>query len=345
MSDDLFTRVHVTTEGAVCLGGVLVCDGYENGYSAAAFTHIHNDHVGDNFGTCMHNYPVYVSKITGDLVKAVTNDSYYHRTQLHVVDYESPQSIRTKDRVSYLTLQESSHVLGSSQVLLQTSDGIKLLYSGDISPTDKPPKCDVLVVDSTHGSAYFDKKIDSGSLERRLTEAVLDNIDMKKPVCIHAHRGKLQHLMNVLSCNPSMPSDVKFLSDHVDKRLASVYCKYGKKIRDIIILDSYEGSEIMCNGYPWIEFRSTMRRTIKEKTQSVSRVTVSGSYGNATIRQNGEDLWVASDEHAELAGILEYIKNADPQIVVTDNSNRTKNGLTLAEIISSKLNIPSRPMP
>lgn len=346
MNDDcLFDRVKITPNGAISLGGILVCDGYEKGHKVAAFTHIHHDHMGNNFGTCMHNYPVYVSKITGDLLKAITGDNYFHRTQLHIVDYEAPQHIGVNGHASYLTLLESSHVLGASQILLQTNDNI-VLYSGDISPNDRPRKCDVLVIDSTHGSLHFNKRMDGGSLERRLIDAVLDSLlNKKKPVCIHAHRGKLQHLMSVLSCHRDMPLDIKFLSEKIDGQVAAVYSKYGSRIRDVVPLNSYEGDEVSCGDYPWVEFRPTMDRTLKEKNQSMTRVTVSGSIGAVTIRQNDEALWIASDEHAELDEILKYVKNADPRIVVTDNSHRTNNGSTLAEIIQSKLEIPSKAMP
>lgn len=345
MCEDLFRRAKITSDGAISLGGVLVCDGYEKGHKAAAFTHIHHDHMGNNFGTCMHNYPVYVSKITGDLLKAITDDNYFYRTQLHIIDYEEPQCIPAGGHANYLTLLESSHVLGASQILLQTNDG-SVLYSGDISPNDRPRKCDVLVIDSTHGSLRFNKHVDGGSLERRLVDAVLDSLlNKKKSVCVHAHRGKLQHLMSLLSCHRDIPSDVKFLSEKIDNRVASVYCKYGEQIRNIVPLNSYEGDEITCSDYPWIEFRPTMDRTLKEKNQSITRVTVSGSIGEVTIRQNDKELWIASDEHAELDGILKYVKDADPCAVITDNSCRTNNGTTLAEIIQTKLKIPSKALP
>ena len=89
-------------------------------------------------------------------------------------------------------------MLGSSQVFLQTHDKLKIAYSGDISPLDTPQKCDILVIDSTHGDPRFDKIIDGKSLERRLVDIVIDAIDNGKPVCVHAHRGRLQHIMHLL---------------------------------------------------------------------------------------------------------------------------------------------------
>ena len=153
--DELFSQVKITDSGAICLGKSLVCDGFERGYHAAVFTHIHADHISNSFETCMHQYKVHASKITGDLLEAITNDTYSGRTQFNRINYGCPQLIKFNDRGDFLTLLESKHMLGSSQVLLHTHDNLKLLYSGDISPQDHPPKCDVLVIDSTHGEPRF----------------------------------------------------------------------------------------------------------------------------------------------------------------------------------------------
>ncbi len=345
MSDNkLFDQVQITESGAICLGKSLVCDGFESRHHVAAFTHIHSDHIDDVFDRCMHQYPVYMSKITGDLLEAITKDTYRGRTQFRVVDYDSPQQIQIKGHTNYLKLIESSHILGSSQILLTTHDKIKILYSGDISPYDEPPECNVLVIDSTHGSPNMDKKIDPESLERRFLDVVVDCIVNQKPVCIHAHRGKMQHLMHLLSTYHDIGNDIPFLAREVDIRVAAVYDKYGFNIRNLINATEYEGEEITSGDYPWIEFSASMAHTQSEKQGRVSRITVSGSYGSAVMKQNEKQCWIASDTHAQFMDILEYIKKAQPQVVVTDNS-RTCHGLELAEIIHSNLGIPSKSMP
>ena len=344
MDSELFDQVRVTEKGAICLGRSLVCDGFAPGYRAAAFTHIHRDHIGDAFDTCMHQYPVYVSKITSELLEAITEDTYRGRTQFRVVDYDSPQHIRINGHADYLKLIESSHMLGASQIMLTTHDRIKILYSGDISPDDEPPKCDVLVIDSTHGRPSLDKKMDPESLERRFRETVVNGIVNQKPICIHAHRGKLQHLMHLLSVHHEVGSDIPFLAQRTDINVAAVYNKYGFKIRDLTDVAEYEGEEITSGDFPWIEFSASMDKTQREKQGRVSRVTVSGSYGNATMKQNGEKCWIASDAHAQFTDILEYVKKALPQVVVTDGS-RTGHGPKLAETIQSDLGIPSKTMP
>ena len=332
-NDELFSKVKITENGTVCLGKSLVCDGFEQGYHAAAFTHIHSDHVSNSFETCMHQYRVYTSKITGDLLEAITEDTYSGRTQFNRIDYDYPQLIKFNDHGDYLTLLESKHMLGSSQVFLLTHDKLKLLYSGDISPNDHPPKCDILVIDSTHGDPRFDKVIDNASLKRRMSDIAVESIDNKKPVCIHANRGQLQRIMHILSEDSRILSPVKFLTSSIDLQVAEVYNRYGVKIKNLIDLKSYEGENIVHGDYPWIEFRTIMKYTRSEQLGQMTSIHVSGGFGNATIKHEGNKYWIASNSHAEFSELLRYVREADPQIVVTDNY-RTSLGKGLAERIN-----------
>ena len=254
------------------------------------FTHIHSDHLNDSFGSCLHQYPIYVSKITAELIEAVMEDTYHGRTQFQMVDYDSPQHIRFNDHVDYITLIESSHMLGSSQVMLTTHDKIKILYSGDISPDDEPPECDVLILDSTHGSPRLDKKIDPISSKERFREAVAEQIVNQKPVCIHAHQGELQHLMHILSEHRDISHDVPFLACRIAINIASVYKKYGFKMRDVIDADIYEGKEITFKDYPWIDFSTSMSKTAMEREGRVTSIFVRGSFGRVVMSENGRGL-------------------------------------------------------
>ena len=341
---DFFKHAAITEDGAVCLGSSVVCDGFAPGFHAAAFTHVHHDHIGDNFETCMHNYQVYTSKITGDLLEAITEDTYSRRTQFHRIDYDEPQGIRVNGCMDYLQLLESSHMLGACQILLTTHDRLKILYSGDISPRDKPPECDILVIDSTHGNPNLDKNIDSSSMERRLIDTVMENIASKKPVCIHAHRGKLQHIMHVLSEHEAMPPDINFLADKTNIRVADIYKKMNYGIRDLVDVHAYEGEEITTDDYPYVEFSALMHKTPRERRGKATRITVSGSYGRTVMREGEKGIWFASDEHAEFTDVLKYVERAAPTVVITDNK-RTAHGRTLAEEITNNLGITAKYMP
>lgn len=335
--DDLLANVRITRDGAIGLKSV-VCDGFEPGYRAAAFTHAHSDHTSDSFESCMHRYNVYVSKTTRDLLEAIKNDIYRGRTQLHTLDYGSPAPINYGGKMDYLTLYESKHMLGSSQVFLEMHDRTKLLYSGDISPKDNPQKCDVLVIDSTHGDPRFDKAVDGKSLEERLHDAVTGAIFEKKPVCIHAHRGQLQHIMGILSSSEDIPSTVQFLTTDVEMRVAAVYSKYGLKMRTLVKLGSYDADEIIYESYPWIEFSSSLHLSERERTGRMVPVTVSGRPGKVTMTQDQEKYWIVSDAHAEFSFLLDYVRKASPRAVITDNA-RGGYGKKLAEQIRTKLGI------
>lgn len=342
-TNDLLSKVKITRNGSICLGKSLVCDGFENEYKSAAFTHAHHDHVADGFERCMHQCAVYTSKITAELLEAITADTYMGRTQLHKLDYDSPQMLK-RSCGDILTLKESKHMFGASLVFLVTHDKIKIVYSGDISPQDRPPECDILVVDSTRGTPNFDRIIDSHSLERRLVDAVVAAIDGGRPVCIHAHRGRLQSAMNTLSHCGDIVHSVPFLASPQDCSVANVYRKYGYNIRDLVDLNSYTAEEIIDDVYPWIEFRTNLNITPQESRHKVRRMVIAGGFGKTTITDDNHTYWMASDEHAEFTSILNYIDAANPQVVVTDNS-RAPHGSTLAEEIQSQLGITAMPMP
>lgn len=337
---DLFGQIRITENGSVCLGRSVVCDGFELGFHAAVFTHIHHDHI-DVFGTCMHHYPVYTPKITADLLSTLMEDTYSRRIQFHAVDYDSPQDVRFGGRTDSLTLLEPGYLLDSSQVLLTTHDDLKLLYSGDVSPQTIPPKCDVLSIGSARGDFYL-AKADRDRMERRLVEAVLENLASQKPVCVHAHRAKLMRIMRLLSEHGEMPADVQFLSYRSDMRVAEIYKKHGYETRNLVDLRSYEGDEITTGEYPWVEFTASMEQTPRERKGRVSQIAVSCTYGNAVMEQDGRKIWTAS-EPAEFADVLEYVEAAGPRAVVTDGS--AQHGKALADAIKTSLGIEARHMP
>ena len=345
--NDLFSYASISEDGSIRLGKYVVCDGYAHDVKAAVFTHPHVDHAKNSFEKCMHRYPVFMSHITTKLLEAINNDTYKIRTQLHQLDFGQPTPIRHNGSVDYLTLFESKHMFGSGQVFLQTDDNVKIVYSGDISPHDKAPECDVLVIDSTHGNIRFDKQIDGQSLERRLNDWVVEAINKGMSVCIHAHRGKLQHIMCNLANNDNIPNTIKFLASATNIRMAIVYTNRDDCIiqqERMLDIKSPDAENLMEERYPRIEFRDTMQQTSEENEGAIRSISITGGFGTSTAHNKNEQYWIASDEHAEFTDLIEYVKRANPRIVITDNK-RTPNGLNLATYLYNKLGIPARSMP
>ena len=340
---ELLSKIRISENGAICLDKSLVCDGFVSGYDNAAFTHIHSDHVDKYFDTCMHRCDVYTTKITGDLLETITGENYSLRTHFHKLNYKSPKMLKCSNG-DFLTFFESKHMLGSGQIYLHTSDKLKIIYSGDISPKDQPPKCDILVIDSTHGDPRFDKSIHGESLENQIINIVTNSISESKPVSIHAHRGKLQHIMHLLTNTEHIKQSVPFLTTSKDTKIAEVYTKNGLKIGELTDLNSYDGEETIQGDYPWIEFHPDQHTTKREELGQMTQIIMMGGLGKTVMKSKNNKHWLASDEHAEFSGILDYVKKADPQVVITDGY-RTPHGKILADRIYNKLGITAKVMP
>ncbi|MDA7960823.1 MAG: hypothetical protein MPJ08_08870 [Nitrosopumilus sp.] len=345
-TDDLFSQVRITSTGAICLGGSIVCDGFAPGMKAAAFTHIHTDHISNDFERCLHRYDVYVTKMTFKMLEALENDSYRRRRQLYGIDTEEPIAISHDSGSEHLTMYRSNHMLGAAQILYTKNDKLKILYSGDIAAGDSPPKCNVLVLDSTHGNPTFDKKINKYELDQSLLETVHKALENKKPVRVHAHRGELQYIMHLLTTDRRIPHEsTPFLCLGKDIRLATIYSNNGMKIRKSIDIESDAGKDIRGDGQsPYVEFTTSFNRSISEESGKIISIFVSGRPGDKTITKTNDTVWIASRSHMEFSEILDYVKNASPEVVVTDNY-RTGSGRDLADHIRGRLGIKARSCP
>lgn len=246
---------------------------------------------------------------------------------------------------------ESQHILGSAQVLVET-DNTRIVYSSDFSyPGTKPVICDILVLDSTHGSSRFDAYADSTSLKERLTDLVDCEIQAGKSITIRAHVGRLQHIMSVLS--EKFP-DIPFLANTRNKKLVSVYRKYGMPITDIINLNSIDGEKIIDSSSMFIDFKSNREGESTAEIDKRSAVfNIGGRYlGHHTsiqerIDKSGTPTGIYDLElgdHANYPEILEYVRQCKSSLVITDYF-RSKQCKVLSENITQELGIKSTPQP
>jgi len=143
-TDELFKLATITLTGAVLLGKSVVCDGYSEGRTTAVFTHIHKDHS-EAVPTCLGRCDnVYSSKPTLDMLKSLYGEHVGRRFNFEAIDYNSSRMPESEK----ITLLESRHMLGAAQVLVETSNQIKLVYSSDFTSKDSiPHKCNVLVIE------------------------------------------------------------------------------------------------------------------------------------------------------------------------------------------------------
>lgn len=343
--DDVLKYANIKHDGSILLGSHTVCDGADFGRKIGVFTHIHRDHT-QLLNQAMHECSqIYVSRPTLDLLAAIDQDytqnvsaeCYFNGRHIHALDFNTPiipklDEFSTKPEYGdKITLIDTNHILGSCQVLVETKDNVRILYSSDFTVGTKPVLCDILVLDSTHGDPMFNTLIDSKSVEQRLVEYVDQEIQDTKSILIRAHRGRLEYTMHLLS--EYLPKDIHFLVHPTDLKLIPVYRKYGIPIRDCISYNSFEGENIQEGNYPFVEFRVYGQGSnFLEDTDKMSVFELGGKFlggGNVLrhTRRNKYDLEFM--DHADYSTIIEYAKKASPKFIVTDYA-RGKQGAKLA---------------
>ena len=336
----------IKPDGSILLGNHVVCDGANYNRKIGVFTHIHRDHT-ELFNKAKQECSqIYTSLPTLEMLSALEQDlppkistvSYFQGRHIQALDFESPKRPRIdpfspgSDYADTVTLYHSHHILGSAQVLVETIDGKRILYTGDFGNDAEPIPCDILVLDSTHGNPMFDASIDPPSLERRFQEYVDEEIQNGKSILVRAHRGRLQYAMHLL--HQYLPEQIKFLAHSTDMKLIPIYRKYGMSMRDCTSYTSMEGQDIRQAGSACVEFRTHgYGNNILEATEKMAVFNLGGRFlGRGTVIRKNGDYNLEFMDHANYTSIIEYVKKAKPKHVVTDYA-RGRQGKGLAEAI------------
>lgn len=336
----------IKQDGSILLGNNTVCDGADSSREIGIFTHIHRDHT-NLLNQAMHECSqIFVSPPTLDLLAALEQDldnnisteGYFKGRHIHPLNFNTPKLPKIDDTYGdKITLLESKHMLGSSQVLVEPTDGTKIVYTGDFATGAEPISCDILVIDSTHGDPMFNTVVDRASLERRLVESVELEIQKGRSIMIRAHRGRLQYIMHLLS--KTIPNQIKFLCHPIDHKLIWVYKKYKMNIKDCVNFKSSIGEDIHDGNTQYVEFRCHGQGAhFLEDTDRMTVFNMGGTHlgGGTTIRQNTScDYNLEFMDHANYDSIIQYVQKADPQYVVTDNV-RGKQGEKLAKDLRNR---------
>lgn len=333
MIEDPFRYARILNDGSILMGDSVVCDGYYEGRTTATFTHIHTDHIAkfpEALGRCDR---ILVSNATYKMLVALQGEPLKYHANLIAVDFNSPYYNKYDEKI---TLYPSNHILGSSQVLVETSKNLKILYSSDFNfPEMSVIHCDILVLDSTHGDPRFDSIAEHESLERRLVELVKEEIESGRPVVIRSHRGRMQYVMSLL--HKQLIGDVKFLADEKDLKLAQIYNEFKLPIRDIVKVNNNPiAYRIRDSRRPYVWFHTISGPQTPEEEDGIRTIRLSSDVrllGGAALKEHSPNNFsIEISDHATFSNILKYVKAVNPQVVITDNV-RTRSGVTLADKI------------
>ena len=326
-------NVNVAASGAVLLGKSVVCDGFQRDRAIRVQTHVHDDHMAD-FESSKGFQDLYMSEATRRLLISEFNADLDVRDNIITLVHGAPG-----DCVGgRITLLSSGHMLGAVQVSLETTDGLRLGYSGDFHwPLDAVMRVDELVVDSTYGSESSIRAYSQEEAETKFLDLVLRRLK-RGSVHVKAHRGTVQRALQILSGNIDVPL---LATDRLCNEVA-VYQEFGCAVCDIVPITSPSGREAL-EGSRYVRFYSKGDRNPVDSTGG-STIVLS-AFMNKTedpvIEYTERSYSVALSNHADFEGTLAYIAATGARRVITDNTRGR--GVELALAIQHRLAIEARP--
>lgn len=324
----------VSPRGAVLLGTDIVCDGFHHGFPARVQTHVHVDHM-SGFETSKGFQDIFLTEPTFRLLVTELNAELGVRQNIHVVEVGNPREYGN----SAITLLPSGHMLGSVQVAVEMTDGLRLGYSGDFQwPLDAVIQVDGLVVDSTYGGPDCRREYSQEEAEGRFLELVVAASRLA-PVHIKAHRGTLQRALQILAGNVQCPiiGTQRFCAE------LDVYRQFGYAIGAVHSSESDEGRAAMA-AVRFIRFYGKGDGLPVEIGVGTT-VTLSAYMArrdDPIIEYSDRSFGVALSNHADFDGTIAYVRATGAKYVVTDNS-RGAHAVELATEIRSCLGIDARP--
>ncbi len=332
-------KASITSSGAILLGSHFVCDGFDWDREVAIVTHIHADHI-THFERCLGVYDfIFCSPETKELLITLKGNWLRLRRNLIVLPYKKPYTFKDER----ITLYPAKHILGSSQVLVEDRDGIRIAYTGDFNlPSTKPISTDILVLDATFGDPAQIARCSRDDIIDRLICLVKKELDTSS-VCILAHRGKLQEVMGILS---EMGISVPFLCAPDIYKVSMVYQNYGTNVGNVLSLEDNAAQEIIQKGERHIIFHLFGRRLqLLPKEIHYTKIRISRWGTKEPYYTIADDYYiVALSDHADFNGTLEYVRECKPKLVITDNY-RAGSADSLATEIRNQLHVEAKPMP
>lgn len=331
-------KVSITKQGAVLLGKYVVCDGFDWDREIAIVTHIHSDHTA-HFERCLGYYDIiFCSPETKELLITLEGDWLRLRRNLISLSYENPYPYKEE----CITLHPARHILGSSQVLVEDQDGVRIVYTGDFDfPTTKPIRTDVLVLDATFGDPTQIAKYSRAEIIAQLVSLVKKELETSS-VCILSHRGKLQQVMNILN---DAGLTIPFLCEHDIFEMCETYQNCGLNVGTILSLRDNATQELIKKGERHITFHLLGRKLELLPPIHYTKIRVSRWGTTESFYRTADDYWVvALSDHADFTGIMEYVRKSKPTLVITDNF-RGGSAEALAEAIRNELHLDAKAMP
>jgi putative mRNA 3-end processing factor len=318
--------------GPIILGKTVCCDGFSL-RPVRVISHVHDDHIRDFETSLGVQDAIVMLPATRDLLYAIKGKSslQLRNNLLPLPAGQASEFFDTK-----ITLIAANHMLGSAQVFVEYADGTRLGYTGDFGwPTDVL-KVDELVIDATYGSPDYRREYNEEQVVDDLVSLVEKLIrNGRRRVCIKAFTGRLQFVMQQLQERIRVP----FIAGKKQAAIADVYRQHGVLVVDVISALSDAGKAILKGTEAYIEFHHLHEKIPETQYDVVVYVSSFMMPREQPIVQWGNNHYQAAlTDHADFDQTIEYVRQAQPKLVIVDNS-RAGDADALAEEIRARLSI------
>ena len=319
----------------MCLGKYVACDAFEETRPLRVVTHAHSDHLLGLRQSLMQCDISVMTPATRDLIDVLMGPLFLMMGNVKSLDYDEPFTFGDET----LELHYADHILGTAQVLVKDAEETRILYTSDFRIRGTPViEADTLVIEATYGSPSRVRKF--GERVEDLLVSLVETGLKQGPVFVFSYHGKLQETMQVLhEAGVKVPFVMPERVFHVSK----ICERYGMRLGRSLLSTSEQGKAILEDGGPCVAFYHIGSR--KRVGEGAFRVSVSGWEFTSACRQVGDREYVlALSDHSDFNGLLQYVEQSKPKLVVTDNS-RVGDAEALAREIQKRLGINAVALP
>ena len=280
---------------------------------------------------------ILMTEATRDLLSVLKSDSLLRHPKVLGLRYGRAFEFGGE----VIRLVKAKHIIGAAQVLVEDEEGTRLLYTGDFKfPGTPVEEADVLVMEATYGRPGQVRDFEF-EVEERLVELVEAGL-REGPVYIFGYHGKLQEIMQILV---DWGIWAPFILPKKVYEVARVCERHGMILGDYMPTWSREARELVERGEPYVAFYHASSYGRLRKRGEAMRILASGWELSKPVREvrKGEYI-VGLSDHADFEGLLAYVEECGPRLVITDNY-RMGSGAILAGEIRRRLGIPAVAMP
>lgn len=319
----------INREGAIVIGGLVAVDGYHGGALVRVTTHVHSDHV-RGLGRSARSAAVLVATpLTHGLIEA-----YLRRLpQEKRVDLAYGTKASFED--VYIMLLRANHVPGAAEVLVESSEGYRILYTGDFKMpgTEVVEDLDVLVVDATYGMPWWRRPWQE-EMEYLLPDLVREGL-MNGPVYIYAYNGKVEEVAVLLRRHGV---DAPFIVDVKRYRGLKLIERHGMRVGDVLPRPSSEALEVRRDGW-FVEFRRFNEWKRGSTGAGLHMLLTGWEFEKPFRRLSSRRMVVSFSDHADFDQLVSYVTQSRPRLLVVDAVRGRRAARVFAEYASRRLGL------